>query len=214
VALNFKMLSSIYSGRIDLGLARAFVPEHISCFLTADYKEPALTWADKVDQLFSFLNTHESEKSLIKPIIIPPQGAALPVTWFLGSSEFSIENAISHKSNFCLSFMHPGSNYEKNKDVIKKFKEKYYKVHGEVPLTAVLIASSFQSAGEELKRFNPVYDGASIINPIGSADFIVGQLDKMLREIENDEFVLFSPVANRELRKEFFQTIMPKWKEG
>ncbi|MDN5288029.1 MAG: hypothetical protein JWR38_4303 [Mucilaginibacter sp.] len=210
VAQNFKILSSIYAGRIDLGLARASVPENTSVFLISkeEVKSVVENWETKVAQLVSFLRNWEPEKSLLKNMIVPPHGTDLPDVWVLGASGNSVNIAVENKANFCLSFMHPGSNYRKSKDVIKRFKEEYLKKHLILPETSVLLASFATDDKDLIQRYGLQYNQEAEINPFGPADYIKEELVRLQRELESDEFVIYCPVPERCQRIAHYQSII------
>lgn len=202
VAQNFKMLSSIYPNRIDLGLARAFVPDNTSIYLISqeEVAQKKDYWEQKVSQLTSFVREIDPAKSLIKDILVPPHGTILPELWILGSSGSSINIAIKEKTNFCLSFMHPGSNYNKNKDLIKFFKEEYYIKHLEVPTSSVLICCQVLKDEKIIKKYNNQYNINGNVNLFGGIDYIKEKLNELHSQFGNDEFAIFCPAIDREER--------------
>lgn len=211
IAQNYKILSSIYPGRIDLGLARAFVPPHINQYLApkaGDSAEDQLAgWNTKVSQLFSFLKEYDPETSLLKGMITPPQGTVLPETWFLGASGSAVDKAVHYESNFCLSLMHPGSSYPKYKDTIKIFNEQYFKTHGKVPQSSVLVAITDTEDSAQIEKFHAAYNETELPNPCGPADLIIEKLISLGKVMENTEFVLFYPEYERQKRLDLFHKI-------
>jgi len=112
-----------------------------------------------------------------------------------------------------LSFMHPGSSFERNKDVIKIFKEKYYKRHHQLPTTSVLISCAVLKPGDRLDTLNRQYNHLETVNPFGTGEYIAEQMERIQEIIENDEFVLFCPLVNREERLASYESIMVCWKK-
>lgn len=210
VAQNFKILSSIYADRIDLGLARAFVPDNTSIFLISkdEIGKAAENWDYKVSELFSFLTQWDREDSLIKNMPVPPHGTKLPDMWFLGTSDYSLASAVINKANFCLSLMHPNSNLEKNADTIKRFKGMYFDKHNELPQTSVLLATGMVDSSALIEGYNVQFNKNSIANPFGEKDFIMDHLVKLQMQLENDEFVLYTPVLDREKKLKQFEQII------
>jgi luciferase family oxidoreductase group 1 len=142
IALNFKLLSNLYPGRIDLGLAKGFpLIEKVGLMLNAEFKK------DKVATLFDkhlselmtlFLN--EKEEFQRDNIVVPPYGGQIPEPWYLGRSYGYTEPAIKYKLNYCRSLFHSGANIDPEVDKIRCFKEQFEKVNGYLPKVSVAIA--------------------------------------------------------------------------
>lgn len=207
-AHDFRLLGALFPERIDLGFARAMVPDDISKYL---YRHPQMgdprQWETHVGNLFSFLRETDASKTIIPDLLVPPQGTMLPQTWFLGSGGSGIALAIEHQSNFCLSLMHPGADINKNADVIKDFKDLYFKTHGIVPVTSILICASDTSDPELQYKLNNKYNKLHDANPFGSVEFILERIASLTEQLGNDEVIVFFPEHKRELRIDFFKRL-------
>lgn len=213
VAQTFRLLSSIYSDRIDLGIARAGIPENTAKYLISpsELAISATLWDEKIMQLFSFLREDDPEKSLISKMVLPPQGSTLPEAWFLGASGTSISKSVKYEANFCLSFMHPGSVYEKNIDVIKRYISSYEDAHSQTPGSAVLIACLNTSDPIEIKKLEERYNKEAKVNIFGTAEQIADRLTTLKETLQNDEFIIYCPVNNRQRRLDNFESIITQF---
>jgi alkanesulfonate monooxygenase SsuD/methylene tetrahydromethanopterin reductase-like flavin-dependent oxidoreductase (luciferase family) len=207
-AHDFRLLSALYPERIDLGIARAGVPDDISRYL---YRHPqagqAVQWEAHVNDLFAFLKEDDSTRTIVPNLLIPPHGTTLPETWFLGTSGSGIELALKHRSNFCLSLMHPGADIDRNASVIKKFKKLFFDKYGVFPLTSILICASDTTDQEQLERLKVNYNKLHQANPFGPMEFIVEYIIRLSSQLGSDEVVVFYPEHRRELRIDFFNRL-------
>jgi alkanesulfonate monooxygenase SsuD/methylene tetrahydromethanopterin reductase-like flavin-dependent oxidoreductase (luciferase family) len=212
VAQSFKLLSAIYGDRINLGIARAGVPDYISKYLYPNDVNGSQTWESQLKHMFSFLNVANPDNSLIKTLVVPPQGTELPETWFLAASGRSISEAVQFKSNFCLSFMHPGTDYPKTSCLIKQFVEQYTSAHHTQPDTAILLCCAEPDSKQEFTNLTSKYNPVHNINPFGEINLIVDRLQKLLYDTGAREVVIFNPSVDRQKRIDFFSRLMDKWK--
>lgn len=212
VAQNFKILSSIYHNRIDLGLARAFVPEEISAYLVplSQAGKGIDDWEVKIKQLTSFVRETEPAMALIKNTLVPPHGTSRPDLWVLGSSKHSLGISIREKLNFCLSFMHPGSDYKLNRDTLKNFREEFYSLNAYMPETAVLLCCAVTEDAKLIQKYNQKYNGSGGVNLFGTADYIKDRLLSLHSVLHNDEFIIHCPVIDREERLLTFKEIISR----
>ncbi|MFL5764250.1 MAG: LLM class flavin-dependent oxidoreductase [Bacteroidia bacterium] len=135
VAQDFKLLETIYSGRIDLGLARGLASDLITtALLDSKNNESSKNGGYKVEyerktaELIAFLNASFDEAHPYNEIAIMPKISAAPDLWMLGTGRSSIPAAIKHKANFCVSLFHSSDN---NIDAIPEYKELFVQAHGE-----------------------------------------------------------------------------------
>ena len=210
VAQNFKLLSAVYNDRIDLGIARAHVSERTGKFLVSNTEMENINadWENKVAQLLLFLRQNSIEESLLEKMTVPPHGTMLPEMWLLGASGHSVDNTVKNQCNFCISFMHPGSDFNKNKDTLKIFKEKYYAKNNCLPQTAVLLCGVHVRDKIERQRLENEFNQRGDVNIFGEKNFIIDRLHALKEIFDNDEFILFNPYFDRSQRMESFATII------
>jgi alkanesulfonate monooxygenase SsuD/methylene tetrahydromethanopterin reductase-like flavin-dependent oxidoreductase (luciferase family) len=208
VAQSFKILSALYHDRIDLGIARAYVPDYINKYLApqADPAHVNADWDEKIRQLTLFTRQTDPENCLMRNMLLPPHGTSLPDLWMLGSSSHSVQNAVANECNFCISFTHPGSDFSKNVDTIKIYQDEFFKAHGRLPATSVLVWC-VHTDDKEAAELNRQYDKCAEANLFGNRNFIADKLHELQSILANDEFVLFSPIINRTRRMESFAAV-------
>jgi len=208
IAQQFKQLSAIYPDRIDLGIARAGVPDHINGYLIANEERGRLKdgWEDKLINLFSFLRNDDPAAGLFS-MVVPPHGTSLPQGWILGNSPSSMETALRHRCNFCISFMHPGSDFTNNKDLLRVFKDKYQQLYGELPIAAALVPCVATADSAKAEQFNTQYSDCREANAIGTVGYVQDRLSELQETLSCDELILFSPEWRRELRIDSFRQI-------
>lgn len=208
VAQNFKILSAIYSNRIDLGIAKAGIPDNINQYLIAPEERPRLAamLERKIEELLFFLRNDDPNNDKLENMVVPPHGTVLPEQWLLGSSPYSTDQAIKNDCNLCISYMHPGSDYEKNKDIFKDFKERYWAINKKDPITAVLLPCALVEDNDPRKAaFDSAYSNSPLTNLFGTKNYIKDKLAGLIETFNCDEVILFSPYWERDKRLETYE---------
>ena len=95
VAKDFRLLHSVFPGRIDLGIARGTVPEQ-ELLLLRDGPRIDVNFEKKVSDLVSFLRG--TAEAPANPLDVPP-----PQIWMLGSSTSSMRLATIYGTAFCFA---------------------------------------------------------------------------------------------------------------
>lgn len=90
VAETFKMLESIYPGRIDLGIGRAPGTDQVSALALRRSRERLLAndFPDQLDELIDFGSGLQRSHPFVG-VTAYPEEVPLPPIWLLGSSDFS-----------------------------------------------------------------------------------------------------------------------------
>jgi luciferase family oxidoreductase group 1 len=121
VAETFRLLSTLYPGRIDLGLGRSFgtdgaTLEALRPYLPPGQKGEPDLYLQQVRALLTFLNRAETSSldetndPCFPGICAVPAGGASPDVWLLGSSQSSAVAAASLGLAFCFAqFVHAES---------------------------------------------------------------------------------------------------------
>jgi luciferase family oxidoreductase group 1 len=111
VAENFRMLETLFPGRIDLGIGRAPGSDRRTMQVLADGKP---SWSDaskypvQVRDLVAWLHDALPEKHAGQGVTAQPVGASSPDVWLLGSSDDSASLAAHFGLPFCFAhFINP-----------------------------------------------------------------------------------------------------------
>jgi luciferase family oxidoreductase group 1 len=106
VAENFRMLETLFPGRIDLGIGRApGSDQRTSRALKADGGAPGLDrFPDQIADVLGFLHDALPAHHPFRGVRAMPSGATAPEVWLLGSSDASAALAAHHGLAF--SFAH------------------------------------------------------------------------------------------------------------
>lgn len=110
VAENFRMLETLFPGRIDLGIGRAPGSDRLTAQALASTSHPVgiENFPDKVADLISFLHNTVEPGHPFAGIRAMPDGPGAPELWLLGSSDQSA--AIAAYFGAAFSFAHFISN--------------------------------------------------------------------------------------------------------
>jgi len=104
VAESFRVLESLYPGRIDLGLGRSPGGDRRVVAALASSEREGRHYAEKLDDLVGFLTGNLSLASPFAGIAAGPIGDQIPDIWLLGSGTASAE--IAAQRGLALSLVH------------------------------------------------------------------------------------------------------------
>lgn len=200
VAQNFKMLGSLFSGRIDLGIARGFTSEHTANKLLngIDHKLMVHDHLPRVKELLNYLKSNpvflnENQKDYIMNV---PVNGAMPEVWMLGSSGSTTAFAIREQLNFALSLLHSSNdNYTQLKEMFLEFIDQYQQSHQVKPVTNITVAVV---CGEDKKQSDEILKqhlNNININISGSVEECAERIQTIHEDFKTDEILLqiFSP---------------------
>jgi len=203
---NFKILSTVFPGRIDLGVAAAFITDtfHKRMYDGTDWLEK-LTFLQK---LFG-----NEDVGLFEDFVeFPPQQAAPPSRWYLGTSQRSVDVACDQGMNLAISFMHPGSDY-KRAGLLKEYQRRYLANHGIEGETSVLVPFLVSKEKALAEDFRARYGMFNLPPLCGSAKTVAESVSKIAEETGAQEVTLFSPLIKREQRLESVGLLTQRMKE-
>lgn len=204
VAGNMRLLSALYHGRIDVGVARAPAAEEYLRKLTIE-KTP---WVERLNSFIELINGDWHDEETNEHLFVPPHATPAPNLWNLTISHKSIDLSVKNKMNFAISFIHPGSNYEANIDTIKRYKEAYFEAHGTLPKTSVLLGVGFVQDERAKRVLDNRFNTPGRLNLFGCGDCIVSELHEIKSKLGNDEFSLYMPRCNRKQRLDHYARII------
>ena len=204
IAHNFTILSALFPNRIDLGFTAGIISNEALKALTGRSEQLGKDFfSAQVAQVFDLLKGKSLNPKIDNSLMLPLQGTTKPDTWFLGTSNSSFPTAIKQKANFCLSLFHKGATFNKQKDLIKQFKEAYNKQYKEIPLGVATIICLCTEDKKILRKIE-----AKIAQVVQKEGYIIGtpaecegRLLELAEKLHLDEIVLKIPgssLANRE----------------
>jgi luciferase family oxidoreductase group 1 len=165
VAENFKLLETLFSGRIDLGVCGGYAdPLTAQALLDGRTKEPDLDlYKEKVEHLINYL-CGSSE------IPVTPVGSVSPEVWILGSGTNSLPLAAQNGVAYSHSLLHIG--FQDNPSILQEYRELFQSKAGKISTTqcniavAGICADTEAQARQLLKQHNNKFIVPSIVgNP-------------------------------------------------
>jgi luciferase family oxidoreductase group 1 len=167
VAENFKLLATLFPGRIDMGIARglggdlqvakAMLGQEVTGL------PPLEVFAQKLNDLAGFLYKKFPEEHPYASIIIPPHGsAAVPDCWLLGSGSATVTLAASIGVSFGYSvFLNTAT---KNPQIIEEFRQAYNTtgIHP-LPFANIAVAGACAFSEEEANRILTAFKNESVL---------------------------------------------------
>ena len=126
VAENFRMLETLFPGRIDVGIGRAPGSDQRTMRILADGK-PNWSSADnyplQVRDLVAWLHDALPDKHTGHGVVAQPVGTSAPDVWLLGSSDDSAALAAHFGLPFCFAhFINPDGGDDVTRSYIEHFK--------------------------------------------------------------------------------------------
>lgn len=180
VAGDFRLLSTIFPGRIDLGIARAPVHPIIQQLLLSGPEGPS--FPQRVNALMRFLRgTGETSTN--------PVGIAPPEVWLLGRRETSMRIAAEIGSAFCLSLF-LGEAQEDSERYLEEYRRDF-KASPELaePRCSVAFAGVCAESESEAKRIAANYGTLAAQVVAGTPEMIASTIAHMIEKYKTREFV-------------------------
>lgn len=200
VALSFKLLSTIFPGRIDLGLANGILTDDILFKLSG--RSPGRL---NLKELFGS-NTRElvqyfSETSDIQEtLFVPPSGGSKPRLWKLSTSFKELQECLDLGLNICKSTLHKVVEEQDVRERLWDFKERFLKIYSFLPQVKLAVPIVCASSQLLAKR---TFEQLGLSKHPASQNFIVGDFnflrDELMIIAERDgieEFVLYDSSAD------------------
>ena len=149
VAENFNMLTTLYPGRIDLGIGRApGGPAEATMALSKGFLSEVKQMPNKVKELLQFIHHTFPKEHLYKKVTAHPMPEIPPDVWLLGTSDKSAKLAASFGVPF--AFGHFMSN-KNGPEIVKEYKtsfkkSKWYKDPKAIVAVSVICAETTAEA--------------------------------------------------------------------
>lgn len=146
VAENFRMLETLFPGRIDLGMGRAPGGDRLTASLlnpSNDFSE--ISYLKQLDHLQHFFN--DTAASQHGPLLAVPQAAGVPMQWILSSSGGS--SAIAARFGLGLAIARFINGFA-GRDIVETYR-KNFKPSAQFPVPHALLSISVLCADTEEK---------------------------------------------------------------
>ncbi len=214
VALNFKLLSNLYPGRVDLGFANGTPPENVSYMLCQKkFRKRPDAYYKNIKTIHEFY-TKEGEIANNENIIIPPLAGAVPDLFALSSffSESNTAKAIQYKLNFSKSLFHDSKSLTYEYDMINSYRDRFYKAHHTLPQVNIAIPVICAKNRRSAERIAKNSGGPLIVNTLmGSADYLHDTIQEYARKFQVDEFVIYDKSYDQEVKMETLYAFQEKF---
>ena len=178
---DFSMLESIFTNRVDMGIAGGISSkENIIALTGSDIFQ--MTFDEKVKILFEYFSSSESVKTASSFLKSPPYIKNLrPNTWFLSGGNSKVDLAIKYKSNYAWSIFHKSKSQWSSPNSFIQFQTKYYEVHRELPETILAIGMFCSENKKTVQRIKAIYLNKPFSTIIGSKDECTEKISSILK---------------------------------
>ncbi|PWN70341.1 LLM class flavin-dependent oxidoreductase [Chryseobacterium phosphatilyticum] len=196
VAHNYKLLSSLYPKRLDLGFVKGLVGEYdLQRFnMGVDKDNYFSSFIPKLEATLRFLR--EEDELLKEDVIIPPFKGNIPDIWYMGSSHSGLEVALQHDLNFARSIFHGESNKEYLKEELQNFKKEYKTKHGKDPAMVLTFSGCCHNTKQKALKvaMSSTNNEIGAVSIIGDGSFFHEKLLEFKELYGYNEFI-FSNVS-------------------
>ncbi|CAI6014569.1 MsnO8 family LLM class oxidoreductase [Cohnella sp. JJ-181] len=193
VAETFRLLASLFPGRIDLGVARSpGGPAEMSMALSDNYLERALRMPADFAELVRYLDGEEPGIPGAEPAVrtkAPALGARgdRPVPWVLGTSVKSASLAAAHGTGYAYGhFM----NRENTKGAVAAYRDGFDGTRGREPyvvLAVSAVCADTLAKAEEIARGVRAWRILAGMGQGGDGIPATGEADRLLAEAKADD---------------------------
>lgn len=194
IATSFKMISALFPGRIDLGLARGDVEPHMIKHLLVGSKVSQRALKTNEKKLLKYLFDHKLYDAKEQMVPIPPYGGSLPNPWSLGSSVGSALNSINLNTNFSLSLFHENKGIDSFREIWIKYIEEKHRLNANHLKGNIAIQYTAISDKKKLKQFSAEnkisFNDKSSIRIIGEPRFCEDKLNEYFELFQVEEFII------------------------
>jgi luciferase family oxidoreductase group 1 len=181
VASNFRLLQTIYPGRIDLGIARGFAEQTVAQLLL-EGRADEVPYARKVSELMRFLRGQGERPA-------KPHGVAPPEVWILGSQTTSMQLACDNGVGFCLALFLDETPDEITAGIIKQYRESF-RARPELPEPRWCIAVAGVCAETEGQARAHASEAVGVFpNVVGDPRQCRAAFEKLAEVFETREFI-------------------------
>lgn len=217
IAQNFKMLSSLFEGRIDLGIARGVSSEYIAKELLngLDFKILLKEHLNRTQDVLKYFRNdiiHFNDDKKHSFCNVPFNGSN-PDIWILGSSGITSDFAVKEKLNFSLSLLHVDKEkYNSSKETFHSFLQKYNIENNETPVTNIAISIVCGKNKKECDNILNSHQNNFTINIIGDIEECYDKISMISEDFKTNEIVIHLVNNNFNDKSEVIQQLASKFK--
>ncbi|MBO9564886.1 MAG: LLM class flavin-dependent oxidoreductase [Niastella sp.] len=166
VALNYKLLSTLFPGRIDLGLANGAIEEATAVRLGFLPAQVGLTGSQLFQQLTTeLMDCFDRNKNQEKfGLTLAPDNDNRPAVWRLSRSFSSFDECLAGGLNLCVSTFHKEASADCPKEKLLAFKEQFYSMHHRYPRINIAMAGIYTRNKQTVKQLENVYKNGAVSN--------------------------------------------------
>ncbi|WP_127593427.1 LLM class flavin-dependent oxidoreductase [Paenibacillus lautus] len=222
VAENFRMLASLYPGRIDLGIGRApGGSAHTSMALSGNFLGHVADLPQRIRALTELLEDRYRYEDV--PVAAKPVPATPPVMWMLGTNTKSAGYAAEFGTGYVFGqFMSDTDGAE----VLQAYREAFLpSAHLQEPCAMVAVSVVCAETEEQAKKLAAQIprpgqrtvptdpSGSDSSDPsqrliIGTPASVRNRLQHMAEQYRCDEFLIVTPVSDYNARLESYRLLM------
>lgn len=130
VATNFRLLNSMFLGRVDLGLAGGYAKDPVVEALTGHSMEEFLAQDryQNTQKIISYFR--EEAQHLEKGLFVNPTNFPAPNLWLLSFTYNGVDYAVESEANYSRTLFHSIAPKEGQKENVLRYKENFFEKHG------------------------------------------------------------------------------------
>ncbi|MEN5055871.1 LLM class flavin-dependent oxidoreductase [Sphingobacterium kitahiroshimense] len=199
IAQSFKLLSALFPGRIDLGIAASDVPQEFISYLKGNNYPHNVNFTEVAEELYAIINNEKQFKDQIR---LQPINTSPPRMWIMGNSENSIKTAVKIKANLCLSLYHGFKEINDITQIIKNFKNSFYLQNNYEPEVSILYGVLASDDCKFCSKLEKHYSKSLHNLIIGSQEDCVDRIKSLNKVIGNNSVTITVLSGKSELKKE------------
>ena len=189
VASDFRLLESLYPGRIDLGVAggKPSMDGLRARHADRDYD-------DSVGELVGLLRMTPRDEVVDTPALIPlPVDVTIPMPWILGTGSRSTALAVRHRAAYCYSLFHtPRVDPAFIADYLERFDGTASCPTPRASIAVALICAPTDAEAEEIRRrqADVLVARKIVLNVVGNPQYCAARLASLCDEYGVQEAVV------------------------
>ena len=189
IAQNYKILSSLFENRIDLGFAKGFeTKEVMDVICDAEVK---LNSIEKIEKIIKMFNNE------FRSVPLVPLTKSKTDFWMLGTSESMVNFIIENKLNFSLSLFHNTNSPIPDAEIIADLKTKFFDKNGYYPQINIAISVFCHSSKKRIKK--EIANRKNVeLNVFGNPIECRDKIKNLLEKYHSDEAIILNLGENQE----------------